>query len=750
MFVRRKAMSRGTAAESRSLGHRVRGAGRLARTGLFLVLAMFALTMAVPGTAHADFTCQFTGSDNYQMDHPGANGESIFPAVAQWEGDSKQAKNLNDTTGMVTGAVPMDADHPERYTLYELNALRGLDWSMTFKGKGDASEDNGDWGSGADNCSIMDYVNNNIADMVFNGTKLLTRVAISIKEYASNPSPLSGLYEGRDNVVETLKRNIFIPAVPVMIMLTGIWVFTKWRQQQMREVWSGVGWATLTTIAVVTLLTGGNFGKLIEEADSGIAQANALVSEAALAGVSGKMQSPCDLADNAENRGLRVSSCAMYDTLAFRPWALGQFGDAGTSCIFKNNKGSVKDGTCTPADNSAKCPSGVGVRCEDLRVKQVESQSLNNNEALSKKEFNKLDNEWEQIRKDIAVGEDEADKSIYPVGFDEWSGKNAGTRVGIAFYSLIAVLIVGIMVIVLSALTLLWHAVTLILIIMLPLIATIGIHPTQQKLLKGWLQTFIHSFVLRAGFGIILTVLLVLYQMILPARISLGMQLLMLLLVTVAVVMMLKKLIAGNFSPQIAGAADLGIGDMPGAVAGKAVPMLAGAGRMGVGAAKTSGRVAAGAAAKGAGYAARGADKKWNGERLQKGGWLAQNNSKRQQRKSAYQSRAIQEESFEKVGNNAGPAAAPTEEAAQQPPRRTGRVSQGGTTPPPAATGSPAPAPAPQQQQPAPAPVPQQQPAPPRPQRVQPPQQPVQTQPTQPQPPQLPPQTPRDDNRMPR
>ncbi|MFM9662911.1 hypothetical protein ACKI2B_46830, partial [Streptomyces scabiei] len=82
--------------------------------------------------------------------------------------------------------------------------------------------------------------------------------------------------------------------------------------------------------------------------------------------------------------------------------------------------------------------------------------------------------------------------------------------------------------------------------------AALGIHPSQQKLLKGWLETFIHAFVLRAGFGVILAVLLVLYQMILPADIALATQLLMLILVTVAVVMMLKKLLAGNFSPEIA------------------------------------------------------------------------------------------------------------------------------------------------------------------------------------------------------
>lgn len=193
---------------------------------------------------------------------------------------------------------------------------------------------------------------------------------------------------------------------------------------------------------------------------------------------------------------------------------------------------------------------------------------------------------------------------------------------------LIAALIIGIMVIALSALTLLWHAVTLIMIIMLPLIATIGIHPSQQKLLKGWLQTFIHSFVLRAGFGVILTVLLVLYQMILPAKISLGMQLLMLLLVTVSVVMMLKKLLAGNFSPQIAGAQDaLGVGDMANTVGGKLAQYAPNAA---AGVAKTTGRVAGRTAAgtakvakKGTLAAARTYDNKKNDGRWQKEGKLS-------------------------------------------------------------------------------------------------------------------------------
>ncbi|MFC8273358.1 hypothetical protein ACFUJR_12670 [Streptomyces sp. NPDC057271] len=758
-------MSRGTRTVPRSPGGLVRGAGRVVRAGLFLVFALVALTLSVPNTAQAidlNLSCKITGDDGYSHDNPGASGESIMPAVNQWEETGQTGEDINDTRGMVTGAVKLP-NSPDRYTFYEINGMRGLNWTTTFKSRMDASVPDGKSGSGADDCSVMDFVNNGVANMVFNGTKILSRAAISIKELASNPSPLRGLYEGRNDAVTTLQNNVFIPAVPVMIVLTGIWVFTKWRAQQMREVWSGVGWACLTTIAVVTLLAGGgeksNYHKVIDQADAGIANFNSMLAEAALAGVSGKMQSPCDLAETeSKNRGLRASSCAMYDTLAFRPWALGQFGENGTNCIFRKDGGAkLNKGACE--SSSGECDYGRGARCDDLRVKQAVAQSTTNYDQYPRKgdpkTGDKEESHWMPIRMDIAGGErddipDEddlpKDQNIYPVPFGDWAGHNAGGRVGLAFYSLIAALIVGIMVIVLSALTLLWHAVTLILIILLPLVATLGIHPSQQKLLKGWLQTFIHSFVLRAGFGVILTILLVLYQMILPARIPLGMQLLMLLLVTVAVVMMLKKLISGEFGPQIAGAANLGVGDMPGAVTAKAAPMVGAAGRT---AAAGTGRVA--------GSVARGMDNALLNGRLRKGGWISQNNSQRRQRKTAREARVIHNESFKdavekrdnrerEAQNSAGASSAAAGQ--EQAGRRTGRVSQGNTTPPQAADPTVAPAPVPQQQ-PTPQAAPQA--APPRPSRVQPTQQPVAQPPAQTQPPQLPPQQPpRDGNRMPR
>ncbi|MGX5188405.1 hypothetical protein ACWKT5_38345 [Streptomyces avermitilis] len=695
-----------------ALRRRIGRIGAAVRAGLFVVLALVALTLAVPTSAYADFSCNFTGDESYQMDSPGSNGESIIPAVAQWQGES--AQNLSEDTGMVTGAVKMPIDKASNYTLYELNGMRGLNWSMTFKGKGNASQDNGTWGSGADSCQVMAYVNNGIADTILNGTKVLTRFSISIKEMASNPSPFSGLYSGRDNVVTTLRENVLKPAVAVMILLVGLWVFTKWRKGDMREVWSGISWTALTVIAVTAFLTGNNYHQVVESADNYIAQANSAFTATVLAGASGEMQSPCDLPkggkDDDGRRGLRLSSCAMYDTLVFRPWALGQFGDVGKTCIFKNKSGSISsDGVCAPQSVGTSCYWGKGARCEDLRVRQAAAQSWTNVDG-QRDHVDKF-KEWQEVRKDIAVGEKAPDKSIYPVAFNDWAGKNSSNRVGIAFYSVVAAFIVGVMVLVLSALTLLWHAVTLILVMLLPLVATLGIHPSQQKLLKSWLETFIHSFVLRAGFGVILTVLLVLYQMILPARVALGTQLLMLLLVTVAVVMMLKKLLAGNFTPQVAGGEDaLGIREGADATFNKAAVMAPG---LAVAGARTTGRVA-GNAAKGTGRAAgstvRGTawavDKFANKGRgraaLQKRGWLGQ--SKREQRQTAHQAAETARRSYESDGPSAKEQSSAS---APEPAPRRGRRVSGSSGQQPAPQSS-----APAEQRPA---APQPQPAAPRP-----------------------------------
>ncbi|MGW2909115.1 hypothetical protein ACWC9X_01480 [Streptomyces asoensis] len=683
----------------KALGRRIRKAGVAARAGLFVVLALIALSLAAPSAAYADFACNFTGDESYHMDSPGSNGEGIMPAVAQWQ-EGGGSENLGDQKGTVKGSFKVEPDQAKHYTLYELNGMRGLNWSMTFKGKGDASEDNGSWGSGADSCQVMAYVNNGIADAVFYGTKVLTRFSISIKEMASNPSPFSGLYTGRDNVVTTLRDNVLKPAVAVMILLVGLWVFTKWRKGDMREVWAGVSWTALTVIAVMAFLTGNNYDKVVQSSDEWIASANSALSSTVLAGVSGRMQSPCDLPDNGKNEsgevGLRLSSCAMYDTLAFRPWAMGQFGDVGANCIFRKDSGgkvSVEDGTCTfNSDTKYDCYWGdeSTPRCGDLRVRQAVAQSWSNMDDQRGDDRPDGDKfgEWEDIRKEIAGGEHVPDEKIYPVAFNDWAGKNATDRVGIAFYSLVAAFIVGVMVLVLSALTLLWHAVTLILVMLLPLVATLGIHPSQQKLLKSWFETFVHSFVLRAGFGVILTVLLVLYQMILPAQIALGTQLLMLLLVTIAIVMMLKKLLGGNFTPQVAGGEDmLGIRD----AAGKVTAMAPG---LAASTAKTSGRVAGGGAKGVASMADRVVTGGKGRGKMQQWGWVGQ--SKREQRKT--QNRAAETTRMKYEQTREEFEARQTPEAETPPaPRRGGRVSGG--------TGQPAPQPStPTESRPAPAP----------------------------------------------
>ncbi|WP_216588440.1 hypothetical protein [Streptomyces brasiliscabiei] len=688
----------------RSLLKTLVSAGVAARAALFVALGVIALSLSAPQSAKALFdTCDWTSDSINQMaDMPGA-AENIFPSVQQWSGKRE----------LVSGAVRLPGDAGD-YTVYELGAMRGLNWSSTQQSRDQAKQGDRGEKAGDDDCSVQNEIYNSIAQMVFDLSKFITRGSISIKEISSNPSPLAALYEGTvegdNSVVDRLNDNVFKLAVPTMIMLTGLWVFGKWRKGDVREVWAGVGWAAFVVIAVSAFLVDNNYTRVVETADSGIAQGNAALTEAVLGGAVDDIDPPCDLAANAPQRGMRISSCAMYDTLAFRPWAIGQFGDPGKKRM--EYKGSET------------CDFGEKARCTDLRAKQVNVQSVTNFDYY--KDWSEVDggvikhkeNQYGELRNYIAKNE----KSRV---YEQWSGHKPGNRITMGIYALIASLIVGIMVVVLSALTLLWHSVTLIMIILLPLVAIISIHPTQQKLLRGWWQTFVHSFVLRAGFGVILTVLLLFYQLILPLAVPLGMQLLMLLLVTISVVMLLKNLLSGKFSPQVAGAEDaLGVAD----AASKATAMAPGlAVSTAQTTARTTGRVA-GSTAKGVGRAgastARGtawaadqlfAKGKYRGK-LQQKGWLGQ--SKREQNQSAYwakeDARTARADRAARVGNN-GSVPPPQPEPEQEPegqdparPRRGGRVSgSSGTSAPTTGSTPTAPAPRPEPQpQPAPSPRP--------------------------------------------
>ncbi|MFI7295441.1 hypothetical protein [Streptomyces sp. NPDC050121] len=685
----------------RSLRETLISTGVAARAMLFLVLGVIALSFSAPQSAQALFsTCDWTSQSINQMaDMPGPAGENIFPSVKQWDGKRE----------LVAGATHMDGP-ASKYTLYELSAMRGLNWAATQQSQENARQ--GKRGEHADDCSLQNEIYNSIAQAILDMSKTMSRAAISIKEISSNPSPLAALYDGTvsgdDSVVDRLNNGVFKLAVPTMILLTGLWVFGKWRKGDMREVWSGVGWAAFVVIAVSAFLVNGNYVAVVQTADSGIAQGNAALTEAVLDSSVNGVNPPCDLPDNAPQRGMRISSCAMYDTLAFRPWAIGQFGDPGKAPMeYKGDQ---------------NCDFGTGKRCTDLRVKQVVVQSVSNIEYYadrSKIEGEEKDiikakeNQYGELRNYIAKNED---ARIY----EQWAGHKPANRISIGVYALVASLIVGLMVIVLSALTLLWHAVTLIMVILLPLVAIISIHPTQQKLLRGWWQTFVHSFVLRAGFGVILTVLLLFYQLILPLQVPLGMQLLMLLLVTVAVIMLLKNLLSGKFSPQVAGADDaLGVADM----ANKATAMAPG---LAASTARTSGRVAS-TTAKGAGRvvggSARAVDKiafKGKGrDKMQQKGWIGQ--SKREQRQTSAQGAQMTKRNYDREFGEPD-ATEPGTPAA--PPSRGRRVSGSSAKPapqaPPTPPSEPRPAPAP-----APAPAAHPQAPTPRPRPAEPPAAPV-------------------------
>src|SRR5690606_23696389 len=107
------------------------------------------------------------------------------------------------------------------YTLWEVSEGRGLLWSYT------PSALTGDFKAGNpkssfdEQCSLMDAASTYIAQMLWEPSRFLGALTITVKQQASVEQPFAEFYDGRDSLVQHLRDSVFIPALVVAVALTG-------------------------------------------------------------------------------------------------------------------------------------------------------------------------------------------------------------------------------------------------------------------------------------------------------------------------------------------------------------------------------------------------------------------------------------------------------------------------------------------------------------------------------------------------
>jgi len=105
-----------------------------------------------------------------------------------------------------------------------------------------------------------------------------------------------------------------------------------------------------------------------------------------------------------------------------------------------------------------------------------------------------------------------------------------------------------------ALMVLMWHGVSLVMNVLLPIVGAFAINPAARKLAEWWMREFVGAFALRFMYGIAITITIALFQstMNVPG-LALGLKLLLLFLMTAAVWTLIKEIRSGALTPTFGG-----------------------------------------------------------------------------------------------------------------------------------------------------------------------------------------------------
>lgn len=526
--------------------------------------------------------------------------------------------------------------NPDNSTVFEQQGVRGATWSGTeWLQQDGTAEVNGDEDEKV--CSPINEVMTTMAQMIFNVDRTITSSVIALRQRATDPTVFLEVIRDMVPTTNTLREKVFIPGATIMVILTGFWVFGKIRNNQTRAITSGLVWMGGATVftAFMLLPAGSNYIGTDNGAQPGdpnymwiTYEASDLSNDAqtfitnAVTQKTSSADPVCGLPAGAPNRGVRSLDCTIYKTLVFDPWVLGQFGNNVTSSDEEDPNG-IKDVNpalhpipvradlsdegprerCTEETNCVDTHIPIGT---DLRVFQLQQQAITKrnlkegyflgNPDGSAADFSWINKygRWNQLR--LYMWED------YNQSYRNWKGDEPMVRMGQAFAGLIASILVGLFVAVTSLLTMLWNAVPVVLLLMLPFVGLVAIHPAGQKALRTWLQTFAKAFILVFVFGTAQVISLFMVSGVMSSTIALGWKCILMTVLVWALWKVVQAARQDALTPnlggdvQMAGAPDQVFGRAVGASKTAAAPVARGGKRAGGRVARSAGGATTGAA----------------------------------------------------------------------------------------------------------------------------------------------------------
>ena len=450
---------------------------------------------------------------------------------------------------------------PGEYTLYEIAGLRGLSW-WTIPLNTD----------GTRNCSLWNYVWSQTGNLIFTINKTLLQVTIAIKEAAAADDPLKFLYDESSGAISTVFAVFFVPIASLMLILAGIWAgITALRKSGIRAALGAAGIAACIIAlagflySVVDNQGTNGFRSVAGTVDRGISEVNAVATNALFDGLaqeSGACALPAGPASAI--RGQRITSCVLADALAYRPWAIGQFGGAGANPI-----PLPADWTVTPPNAQGSIPI-ESLReektlpcyvdfadCKDLRSYliaqhggvQIGERLSGGNGYIrcSADAVQQLSTSpaWMAIKaattgsgassEPLTIAVSAACSPMYrvfaalkesnPTTAQAYAGAVGIARVGQAFSALIGTLVAGVAVLITGLITMSWIALTFALYVTGLFKLAFATYSGKAKMAKEWAGDLVHAWAARLAYGIVLSITILIIAWMLGSTMSFGLRL---------------------------------------------------------------------------------------------------------------------------------------------------------------------------------------------------------------------------------
>jgi len=377
------------------------------------------------------------------------------------------------------------------------------------------------WAAHGLQCSDMtSLIGNNVAGMVFDAAKSIDRVTITVYQSAAGNNILTWLQNAVDKLITALGKAIYFPFLAPVVILGAIWLAWQGliRKRATRTI-EGTLWMVVAATAAILLIgkpaAFTDVGTTVSNGVTGVlntafARLPAPTNSNCLPVAAGDPQSvPANYAFTSGNGLVDENANELWSVLVCKPWLYGEFGTTAYN---------------TPGNGPQTVVNTYGRAL-------LWSQAYAANETPTTALLQAKQSTYAGIASQLQQN----DPAIYPLfQGDQWT-----TRLEIAFASMFAALVAGLLILLIALTLIVLKLGFLLLLVAGPFFLIVGTHPGFGRIIAiRWFEMLVGVLLKQVAVAIVLSVLLYCYSLIMgtsDAALPWAFKILMIALVTVAV-----------------------------------------------------------------------------------------------------------------------------------------------------------------------------------------------------------------------